>query len=211
MLARAVEVILLLQLLPPLLAQAEEIHVGNSQLIPRRNLAQGPQLDPGGRGIGVCVWRSSRSAALRDKSYPAWQRWALALRHCFVFREAVQRWTAVCLTGYRAGTQSHKFFSAPLQVPGSITLSLWTNQHQLLVCCRRSRQKKKKNTEIRNTHQNAFISAALHATHTSLAILPDPELCCLWYRFLFGKLRQIPSGCSIRDALSLFMHSHIKA
>lgn len=57
----AVEVILLLQLLPPLLAQAEEIHVGNCQLIPRRNLVQGPQLDSGGRGGGMCIWRSSRS------------------------------------------------------------------------------------------------------------------------------------------------------
>lgn len=60
-LARAVEVILLLQLLPPLLAQVEEIHVGNSELIPWRNLVQGPQLDPEGRGGGMCTWRSSRS------------------------------------------------------------------------------------------------------------------------------------------------------
>lgn len=57
----AVEVILLLQLLLPLLAQAEEIHVGNSQLIPWGNLVQGSQLYPEGRGDGMCTWRSSRS------------------------------------------------------------------------------------------------------------------------------------------------------
>lgn len=61
MLTGAVKVILLLQLLPPLLAQVEEIHVGNCQLIPRRNLVQGPQLDPEGTGGGMCIWRSSRS------------------------------------------------------------------------------------------------------------------------------------------------------
>lgn len=49
-LAGTVEVILLLQLLPPLLAHVEEIHVGNSQLIPWRNLAQPPQLDPECKG-----------------------------------------------------------------------------------------------------------------------------------------------------------------
>lgn len=49
-LAGAVEVILLLQLFLPLLTHVEEIHVGNSQLIPWRNLAQCPQLDPGCKG-----------------------------------------------------------------------------------------------------------------------------------------------------------------
>jgi len=60
-LAGAVEVILLLQLLPPLLAHVEEIHVRNSQLVPWRNLAQRPQLDPGCKGDEMRTWRSSRS------------------------------------------------------------------------------------------------------------------------------------------------------
>ena len=68
-LAGAVEVILLLQLLPPLLTHIEEIHVGNSQLIPWRNLAQCPQLDPGCKGEVMWTWRTSRSkGATRETS-----------------------------------------------------------------------------------------------------------------------------------------------
>ena len=77
------------------------------------------------------------------------------------------------------------------------------------------------NPEIRNIQQvlqNAefglwvcFLSTALHATRTPLATLPDPELCCFRYHFHSEKLRQIPSGCWVRDALTLFIHLYIKA
>lgn len=60
-LAGTVEVILLLQLLTPLLAHIEEIHVGNSQLVPWRNLAQCPQLNPECKGDKMWAWSSSRS------------------------------------------------------------------------------------------------------------------------------------------------------
>lgn len=60
-LAGAVEVILLLQLPPPLLAHVEEIHVGHGQLIPGGDLAQCPQLDPGCEEGKKRTWRSECS------------------------------------------------------------------------------------------------------------------------------------------------------
>lgn len=72
-LAGAVKVILLLQLLPPLLAHVEEIHVGYSQLVPWRNLAQCPQFDPGCKREEMWTWRSSQSkGATTELSGTTW-------------------------------------------------------------------------------------------------------------------------------------------
>lgn len=107
----AVEVILLLQLLPPLLAHVEEIHVGNGQLVPRRYLAQCPQLDPGCKGDDVWSWRSNRSEGAATE--PAETKPAtcpcLAGVSPYSSGRQMQRWAAAWLTEYRAKLQSHQF------------------------------------------------------------------------------------------------------
>lgn len=64
-----VEIVLLLQLLPPLLTHIEEVHIGHSQLISWGDLAQCPQLNPGCKEDEIWNRRSKCSHRYnRDKS-----------------------------------------------------------------------------------------------------------------------------------------------